>query len=155
LESTVSIATIASVIQLAVAPFFLLVGIAGILNVMSSRLGRIVDRVRVVERQIPYAASDEQHNLLQSETASLWRRSRLINWSIRMCITGAILVCFVVMTLFIGAFVELNFFGLIGALFVLAMLFIVAGLVLLLLEVTLSTKHLRQGLEMAINDQKT
>ena len=39
-----SIQSIASVIQLAVAPVFLLAGIAGLLGVLSTRLGRIIDR---------------------------------------------------------------------------------------------------------------
>ncbi|MEP0495803.1 MAG: DUF2721 domain-containing protein, partial [Paraglaciecola sp.] len=38
---------IAEIIQLAVAPVFMLTGIAGFLNVMSGRLGRIVDRARI------------------------------------------------------------------------------------------------------------
>lgn len=154
MEHSPSIAAIASVIQLAVAPVFLLAGIAGILNVMSTRLGRIVDRARVVERQIPFAADEVQQDFLQKETTSLWRRIRLINWSIRMGISAALLVCLVVVTLFIGEFVALNFYGVIGALFVLAMLFMIVGLVLLLLEVTLSTQQMKQGIETAIDVQK-
>ena len=45
-------AGIAAVIQLAVAPVFLLAAIAGLLGVMSTRLGRIIDRARVIERRI-------------------------------------------------------------------------------------------------------
>jgi hypothetical protein len=155
MEHSASIAAIASVIQLAVAPVFLLAGIAGILNVMSTRLGRIVDRARVVERQIPFAADEVQQDFLQKETTSLWRRIRLINWSIRMGISAALLVCLVVVTLFIGEFVELDFYGVIGAFFVFAMLFMIVGLVLLLLEVTLSTQQMKQGIETAIDVQKS
>ena len=43
------IETIAHVIQLAVAPVFLLTGIGGMLSVMTNRLGRIVDRARALE----------------------------------------------------------------------------------------------------------
>ena len=46
------IPSLSQLIEFAVAPVFLLTGIAGFLNVMSSRLGRISDRVRVAERQI-------------------------------------------------------------------------------------------------------
>lgn len=47
-----SISALAEIIQIAVAPVFLLAGIAGFLNVMSGRLGRIVDRGRVLENKI-------------------------------------------------------------------------------------------------------
>ena len=52
MDQLTSIETIATVIQLAVAPVFLLAGIAGLLNVLSIRLGRVVDRVRVVETRL-------------------------------------------------------------------------------------------------------
>jgi hypothetical protein len=49
MEELTGIEALSSVIQLAVAPVFLLAGIAGLLNVLSVRLDRAVDRVRVVE----------------------------------------------------------------------------------------------------------
>lgn len=39
---------IASAIQLALTPAFLLTGIAGLLNVMAGRLARVIDRGRAV-----------------------------------------------------------------------------------------------------------
>jgi hypothetical protein len=41
---------VAHAIQLAVAPVFLLSGIGAILAVMTNRLGRIIDRARVLEK---------------------------------------------------------------------------------------------------------
>ena len=63
---------LAQVIQLAVAPVFLLAGIAGLLGVLSTRLGRIIDRARVIERRIPSAKRDEQRELLQAEATGLF-----------------------------------------------------------------------------------
>ena len=63
-----SIETVAGVIQLAVAPVFLLAGIAGLLGVLSTRLARIIDRARVIERRVPQAKHDEQRALLRRET---------------------------------------------------------------------------------------
>jgi hypothetical protein len=50
-----SISSVAHTIQLAVAPVFLLAGIGGILNVIATRLARVVDRVRALERDVPTA----------------------------------------------------------------------------------------------------
>lgn len=147
-----TIEAVASVIQLAVAPVFLLAGIAGLLGVLSTRLARIVDRARIIERRIPQAKRDEQRTLLRRETTVLWRRIALINWAIRLCVSGALTVCLVIMALFLGEFVSFNIATPIAVLFVLAMVLIVAGLVFLLSEVNLSTRHMRQGMEVALEE---
>jgi hypothetical protein len=46
---TSPIADIARVIQLSIAPVFLISGIAALLSVLSGRLARLVDRARVLE----------------------------------------------------------------------------------------------------------
>ena len=150
-----SIEAVARVIQLAVAPVFLLAGIAGLLGVLSTRLARIVDRARVIERRVPQAKRDEQRALLRRETTVLWRRIGLINWAIRLCISGALAVCLVIMALFVGALVAINIAVVVAALFVLAMMLLVAGLLFLLSEVRLSTRQMREGLEVALEDAAT
>jgi hypothetical protein len=150
-----SIEAVAQVIELAVAPVFLLAGIAGLLGVLSTRLARIVDRARVIERRIPQAKRDEQRTLLRRESTVLWRRIALINWAIRSCVTGALAVCLVIVALFLGEFVVFNITLAVAVLFVLAMTLIVTGLLFLLREVGLSTQHMRQGLEIAIEDTGT
>ena len=82
----------------------------------------------------------------------LWRRIALINWAIRLCVTGALAVCLVIVALFVGEFVAFNIALAVAALFVLAMVLIVAGLVFLLSEVNLSTRHMREGMEIALED---
>lgn len=147
-----SIEAVAQVIQLAVAPVFLLAGIAGLLGVLSTRLARIIDRARVIERRIPQAKNDGQRALLRRETKVLWRRIALINWAIRLCIVGALAVCLVIVTLFLGEFVAVNIALIVAVLFVSAMVLIVAGLMFLLTEVGLSTRHMREGMELALED---
>jgi len=146
-----SIEALAGVIQLAVAPVFLLAAIAGMLAVMSTRLGRIIDRARVIERRIPQAKREEQRALLRAETTSLWTRIALINWAIRLCVTGALAVCLVIMALFVGEFVVFNIAALVAVLFVIAMILMIAGLLFLLREVNVSTRTMRQGMEIALD----
>lgn len=74
-----SISALAEIIQIAVAPLFLLAGIAGFLNVMSGRLGRIVDRGRVLENKIMSLEEGEARNLTKTEYETLRLRSKLIN----------------------------------------------------------------------------
>jgi hypothetical protein len=142
--------TLAGVIQLAVTPVFLLAGIAGLLGVLSTRLGRIIDRARVIERRIPQVKRDEQRTLMRAETTALWRRIAIINWAIRLCVSGALAVCLVIVTMFVGQFVGFNIVAFVAVLFVIAMVLIVLGLVFLLREVNLATRHMRQGMEIAL-----
>jgi len=143
---------VAEVIRLAVAPVFLIAGIAGLLGVLSTRLARIIDRARVIERRIPQARNDEQRALMRRETKVLWRRIALINWAIRLCISGALAICLVIVALFLGEFVAVNIGAIVAVLFVAAMVLIVAGLMFLLGEVGLSTRHMREGMELALED---
>ncbi len=150
MEPFESIRAIAGVIQLAVAPVFLIAGIAGLLNVLSTRLSRIIDRARVIERRIPQAKREEQRQLLRAETTTLWTRIDLINWAIRLCVSGALTVCLVIVALFVGDFVAFNISAVIAILFVVSMLLIIAGLVFLLREISVSARTMRQGLEIAL-----
>lgn len=150
MEPIASIEAVAGIIQLSVAPVFLLAGIAGLLGVLSTRLGRIIDRARVIERRIPNAKREDQQKLLREETTVLWTRIGLINWAIRLCATGALTVCVVIVALFVGDFVEMNISVAVALLFIVAMLLIISGLLFFLREVSVSTKHMREGMEIAL-----
>lgn len=146
MEPVNSIATIASVIQLAVAPVFLLAGIAGMLNVLTTRLGRVVDRARIIERHLAREVHEDHQLLLQKEATGLWGRIRLVNWSIRMFVSGALLVCLVIVALFVGELASFNLSFTIALLFVSAMFLLLVGLVFFLFEVSISTRTMKEGL---------
>lgn len=146
METVNAVETIAGVIQLAVAPVFLLAGIAGMLNVLSIRLGRVVDRARVVEARLAIEKYSEHRDILQSETEGLWKRIRLVNWSLRMFVGGALLVCMVIVALFLGELSGINLSGTIATLFIGAMNLLILGLLLFLFEVSISTRRIRAGI---------
>jgi hypothetical protein len=149
---TQTVSTIAETIQIAVAPVFLFAGISGLLMVLTTRLGRIIDRARIVEGRIPYTSKEEQQELLRAEAASLWRRIRLMNWAIRLCVGGALTICLVVVSLFVSHFTHVNVGLIIAIFFVTAMLLIISGLLLFLVEVGISTKRMRQGIEIVLEE---
>jgi F0F1-type ATP synthase assembly protein I len=138
------LASMAHVIQLAVAPVFLLTGIAALLNVLSGRLSRIVDRARLLESQLPGASAPRA----QGMRASLQRlayRARLASYAISLCTSSAVLVSAVVIALFLGSLFNFNARTVIAVMFIAAMLGLTAGLLCLLREVFLSTQYLRIG----------
>ena len=74
----------------------------------------------------------------------------MIDWAIRLCVGGALMICLVIVTLFVGDFVLFNLSVLIAVLFVLAMVLIISGLLFLLREVGISTEHMREGMELVL-----
>ena len=125
------ITPLSELIKIAVAPVFLLAGIAGFLNVMSGRLGRISDRVRVAERNIQTFADAERIQRNKREILVLWRRIKVINWAIGLCVSSGLLVCTVIMSLFAGELWRLNLNVMVITLFMLAMAFLVSALLVL------------------------
>ncbi len=128
---TGSISTVARTIQLAVAPVFLLAGIAGILNVVATRLARVVDRVRELERDIPEAEQAIRDQEL-SELAILGRRMSVCHLSIGLCTASALLICMVVMILFLAGLTGMDFATSVSLLFIGATLCLTLGLLLFL-----------------------
>ena len=137
-----NVTTIAHIIQLSVAPVFLLAGIGSILNVVAHRLTRVVDRVRSLERDV--GASDPEARAREIEfLAILDRRMRLCHWAIGVCVLAALLICIVVMILFIADIVAINFAVPVSLLFTGAMASLTLGLLLFLAEVTIATRSVR------------
>ena len=135
---------VAHVIQLAVAPVFLLSGIGAILAVMTSRLGRIIDRARVLEERLDRAAP-ELLAALRADLAILSRRAKLISAAITLCTTTALLICTVIAVLFLSASLHFNATIPVTILFVAAMAIFFLGLVWFLQEIYLATTSLRIG----------
>lgn len=126
---------VSHVIQLAVAPVFLLTAIATLINAMNTRLGRIVDRRRVVnERLLPTADADASE-ALRREIRRLARRSLTIYYAIFCAVLAALLVCVVVSCAFIGALMQIDLARVVAIVFIIAMVSMIAGLSLFLREI--------------------
>jgi hypothetical protein len=144
MSSDPQVEIIAHVIQLAVAPVFLLAGVGALLNVMTNRLGRIIDRARRVEGEWP-EMGDDGREPARKELRILERRAHCASWAINLCTFAALLVCALVAALFIDAFFGTNLKWLVGAFFVGAMVALIGGLTAFLVEVYIATHMLRIG----------
>lgn len=133
---------LAHVIQLAVAPVFLLTGVGSVLSVLTNRVGRIVDRTRLLESRLA-AVESAAFAEVQCEMALLSRRIRVINWAISLCSFCALLICTVIVSLFVGTLVGLDFHIFIAALFIVAMVALILALIFFLREIYLATANLR------------
>lgn len=128
---------IAHVIQLAIAPVFMLTAIGTVLNVLAGRLGRAVDRRRVLVAALPKLDTGVA-NLAQAEIDFEIHRTHLIYIAISMSVMSALLVCLLVALAFIDAFAAMDFSKTIAVLFILSMVALIASLTIFLREIFLS-----------------
>lgn len=139
-ESTVT--SISHLIQLSVAPVFLLTGVGAILGVLAGRVGRIVDRARKLESDLPHTPSP-RHAEIHVELRRLSGRAHLTYWAISLCTICALLVCAMIGLLFIGDFIAISMADVVALLFITAMLSLICGLLCFLREVYLAIRYLR------------
>jgi hypothetical protein len=125
---------IAGVIQLAVAPVFMLTAVGAILAALGSRLGRAVDRRRVLEERLTRMPREERPSAEQ-ELATIARRIRFVYLSILFAVVSALFICLLIVGAFRGAFVRADLSYTIGAMFIFAMLALIACLLLFLREI--------------------
>ncbi|HUN24952.1 MAG TPA: DUF2721 domain-containing protein [Steroidobacteraceae bacterium] len=133
---------VAHVIQMAVAPVFLLSGIAVTLGLFTNRLARIVDRARELEE---LQSRDGLNAVLRHGLRVLARRARYINRAIVLGTVSALLVALTVVLLFTHVLLGVHLSGAIAIVFVAAMLTLTAALLVFLVEVRVATAHLRIG----------
>jgi uncharacterized membrane protein len=130
---------ITHVIQLALAPAFLLTGVASILNVITGRLSRIIDRGRKL------AEEPQQVNslLYEIEYGNLEKRRHLASTAITASTFSALLVCLVIFVLFVKVILGLEINWVVSGLFAASTLSLLVGLTYFLREVHIATKTVR------------
>ena len=143
-ESTpdLSVVTVAEIVRLALAPVFLLSGIGAFLNVLASRLSRIVDRSRDIEPRL-LASRGEEHDRWIADLKVLDRRMKLISWATGLSVTSAMLTCIVVVLLFAANLIRTRLGTEIAWLFMASMLAIGAGFAVFLIETTIAARAVR------------
>ena len=140
------ISSVAQIIQIAIAPVFLLAGISALLAVMTNRLTRVVDRWRSLERAMVKMADQDNKRVLKQEMKKLFARGRFINLAITLATISALLVCTVIVSLFLSSLIGKNAAITIAALFIACISILILALCCFLAEVLLATRSLRRGL---------
>ena len=136
------VSDLAKAIQLALAPVFLLTGIAALLSVMTGRLARIIDRGRAfAEGGVSFVSQDDVLIVLERQT--LEPRRRLTSVAITATTIAALLVCMVIAGLFVEVMLETPLQWLISAFFAASMFTLVVGLAFFLREVHLAMRTVR------------
>ena len=130
---------ITRLIQLAVAPVFLLTAVGTIINAVINRLGRAVDRRRQLEDLVVAYEGAERDKML-AELETIARRIRLSLGSIASAVFSALLVCLLIGLSFVGAFISFDLSEIVAGLFIFAMVSLTVCLLMFLREVTIAAK---------------
>ena len=129
---------VSQLIQLSVAPVFLLAAVGGILNVFTGRLSRIIDKVEKLDAENRQNI-DELAERQKERRDSLAKRMRNMNLAILFCTITGLLVATVIVIMFSSALLEFDESILIATLFIIAMLSFILSLTLFLKEIFLTT----------------
>lgn len=138
------VSEIAGIIQLSVAPVFLLAGVGAIVNAMSTRLGRVVDRARALESELPSAGPGREERI-HAELKSISVRARLIGRAIALAVLCALLVTLLLIAAFVDAFIAADLSFMLAAIFVGALVSFSAALIVFLREILIASANLRIG----------
>lgn len=128
------------VVQLSLAPAFLLAGIGAIMNVMTNRLIWVadrIDRIRIAEE-----AGKAGH--MVEDLPALERRRILAQRAVMMSTAAALAIAIVIVLLFVSAFVYVSLGTLVAAVWMLAMAFLIAGLGFFVMETRTAAKRNRE-----------
>src|SRR5487761_1986646 len=137
MPSAAEITTVTHAIQQAVAPVFLLTGIGAILNVITTRIARIIDRSRALSN-----SSNPKLPAQLEEMEMLRRRVRWVHWAVSLCTMSALFICIVIAALFVGSEIGVDPARAVSLFFISAMLALIAGLLCFLREIYLATQNL-------------
>jgi hypothetical protein len=133
---------IVQTIQLALTPVFMLVAIGNIMNILSTRLARIVDRSRILQQRHPETTGPE-HDALVREIRFVDRRIHLIGRAILWLVIASLCVGITVVLLFIEDMTGIDLKPLVSTIFVVSLALLIGALLLFLRETREATAALR------------
>jgi hypothetical protein len=152
MSDTSQLSDITHIIQLAVAPVFLLSALGTTMSVLVTRLSRVIDRARVLEGRWHDLQLEERKNA-KVELDTLALRGKLIHRALTGGVFASLAVCLLIIAAFIGYLTGTNLGVLVIVLFIGAMTSFAVALVMFLREVFFSLDSLRFGKHAVVEDK--
>lgn len=134
------------VLQTAIGPVILISGIGLLLLSMTNRLGRAIDRARLIGSELSQS-DGASRAALEAQLRILWRRARLIRAAIALSAASALAAALLVILIFFTAILDLPIAWLIAGLFTACMLFLIASLALFIHDINQSLAALKLELQ--------
>lgn len=137
---------IAHIIQVALAPAFLLTALATLLNVFSTRLGRVADKVDAAAIGLRSAGPEEARRL-SAQLTFLRRRSFVLDVAVLLACAGGIMTVIAVLTLFVGVLREATTTSVLFACFGIALVCTVGAIAAFIGEIALAGHGIRDEVD--------
>lgn len=143
---------IVPVLQTAIGPMILISGVGMLLLNMTNRLGRTIDRSRQL-LELLKRCDDEDRRRYKLQLDILWRRAHLLQSSIALIATSALLAALLVIVLFFSVLLKIETAIVLSVLFILCLSLLIAALIYFLRDVNLTLHAL--ALELGRNEKET
>ena len=140
-----------STIQLAITPVILITGIGSLLLTMTNRMGRVVDRTRILAGQARGAhgdAAEQAH--IEAQLRIMYRRAGLVRRAVSLAALSMVCSGLLVGAIFADVLTGGAVTGLVLALFGLSIACLLGGLVFFLRDIHLSLSALGLEVERAL-----
>lgn len=133
---------IVQTIQLALTPVFVLVAIGNILNILSTRQGRVVDRARILQNRHG-ETQGPMHDMIVQELRLVDRRMGLITHAVRFMVLSGLAIGVTVAILFLSGLGGLDWHAAAAVTFLGAIVLLLIALMLFLNEIQVAAEALR------------
>ncbi len=130
----------------AVGPVILISGVGLLLLTMTNRLGRAIDRARTMTQELATQTGRERAQT-QAQVDIIYRRAKLIRWSILFAVVSALLAAVLVMILFLAAWFRCDLAWLVVVIFFSCLVSLCVSLLALMGDINLSLHALKLELE--------
>lgn len=136
---------ITKVLQTAISPVVMISGIGLLVLSMTNRFARTTDRARSLAEKIKNADGETVEHL-QIQVKILYKRSRILLYSISSALNSVFLISLLIIALFISFISAVNLHYVVIALFVFSLIFLVISMALFIYDMTLSLKAVEEEL---------
>ena len=137
---------IVPVLQVAIGPVILISGVGLLLLTMTNRLGRAIDRARLLKAELS-ERGDEEHEQVLAQLAIIYRRARVIRLTIILAALSVLLAAALIIVLFVTALLHLEQGLFVISIFIACMASLFASLVTFIYEINLSLHALKLELK--------
>jgi hypothetical protein len=138
-------------IQLAITPVILITGLGSLMLTMTNRLGRIVDRTRILAGQAQ-AAKDDSRRHVEAQLRILYRRAKFVRKAVIFNTLGMFTSGLLVVVIFVSALAGVEAAPLILTLFMAAIACLLTALGFFLSDINLTLKALGLEVQRSLED---
>lgn len=137
-------------IQLAITPVILITGLGSLLLTMTNRLGRVVDRTRLLAVQLQGEGEEGERGHVERQLRVMWRRAKWVRLAVGLAAASMLVAGLLVLVIFGSAILGVELAEVILLFFVVAIGLLLGSLAAFLTDVNLALRALGWEVERAL-----